>query len=123
MRPHAIILGLLLLGGAAPGRAQEPGRHPTLTDPHPPWAAAYHAGIYWHRPATVAESHARGIAAMTRARAQYNLLTAVARLQAAKAQRLEMENRLRAIRAYFEAQQINQQHRAARRQPRRPGKP
>jgi hypothetical protein len=68
----------------------------------------------------VAESHARGVAAVIQAQAQYNLLTAVARLHAAQARRLEVENRLREIQAYFAAQQINQQARAEKRRPQRP---
>jgi len=126
-----MVLGLLWLAGGttwAPagepafGRqrpTEEPSPYPV---PNPRWSAAYHAGFYWNRPATVAESHARGAAALMRARAQYNLLTAVARIHAAQAQRLETENRLRQIQAYFEAQQINQHARAAKRRPQRDNK-
>lgn len=131
MRCLPMVLGMLwFVGGATWARAGEPPRgrqratenaaaHPA---PHARWSATYHAGFSWDRPATVAESHARGVAALMRARAQVNLLSAVARIHAAQAHRLEMENRLRQIRTYFEAQQINQQARAAKRRTQRGNK-
>ena len=55
---------------------------------------------------------------MARARGQYNLLTARARVAAAEARRHELENRLRATELYFQIRELNRAYRAKLRGPR-----
>lgn len=83
----------------------------------------YYGGVYRHglihrHSSTAAEGFARGAAALIRARGEYLLLAAHARVTATEAQRREIENRRQGIESYFEMQQTNRQLRAAQRGPR-----
>jgi len=82
----------------------------------------YLAQFYWpgygYHSATPAESYAMGAAALGRARGEYNLLTARARVAATEARRHELENRLRATELYFQIRDLNRAYRARRRGPR-----
>ena len=81
----------------------------------------YHApnwNYYRYRSATVGESYARGFAAMTYARGQYNRLTAEARVLHADAYRSEIANHELAAGTYFAMRQANREARAAERRPR-----
>jgi hypothetical protein len=55
---------------------------------------------YIHHSSTACESAQRGMAARVQAQGQYNLLTSLAVLNAAQAERIEMENRQYRIDAY-----------------------
>lgn len=67
---------------------------------------------------TPAESEARGNAAMIRAAGEYNYLTGLGMVQHQEARRRNYENKLRATRAYFDAQLANREYRALLRGPR-----
>ena len=71
-----------------------------------------------HHAATAAESFARGQAELTRARGQYNRMTAEARVLVADAQQHEIENRQHRINGYYSMRERNRQEQAAKRGPR-----
>jgi len=73
---------------------------------------------YRYRAATAAESYARGLAAATYARGQYNLLSAQARLVHADAYGQEIANHELAAQTYFAMREANREARAAKRGPR-----
>jgi hypothetical protein len=72
----------------------------------------------WIGAATPASSYARGLAALMRARGDYNLLSAEARIAHAEARRREIENRVSYTEAYFTAKELNREYRARLRPPR-----
>jgi len=75
-------------------------------------------GLVHRHSSTAAEGFARGAAALMRARGEYLLLAAHARVTATEAHRREIENRRQWIESYFHTQETNRQLRAARRGPR-----
>lgn len=83
----------------------------------PHYVAPYPHG-YWRGAATVAGSYARGLAALTYAQGQYNVLTAEARAIHAEARAREIENHELATQTYFAMRQTNREARAAERGPR-----
>jgi hypothetical protein len=76
-----------------------------------------HLTIYRHA-SSPAESFARGIAAVLRARGDLDLNTARARAIAAEACRVETQNRLQRTEAAFQMRQANRRARTAERRPR-----
>ena len=70
-----------------------------------------------NRASTPAESYARGMADMTRAAGQRNLLDSMAAGNFEEARSLELDNRLKATETYFEMRRINSEARAAERRP------
>jgi hypothetical protein len=85
--------------------------------------AVYLAQIHWppygyYGAATPASAYARGLAAMTRAAGEYNLLSSRARVAHAEARRYELENKLRATEVYFKMRLMNREYRALLRGPR-----
>lgn len=70
-----------------------------------------------NRASTPAESYARGMADMTRAAGQRNLLDSMAAGNYEEARSLELDNRLKATDTYFEMRRINSEARAAERRP------
>ena len=125
----AVLLGCLV-GATGRSDAAEPfggnlQRQPSAAGGHVvvPVSAAYYGRPYhrasWYRHAsTPAESLARGAAALLRARAEFCLLTAQARITAAEAYRREIENRKLATAACFELRERNRSGRAAEHGPR-----
>jgi len=114
----AAVLAACAAMGGGPTQAVAPpeslGNRPETT---------YLAQFYWtpygyYGASTPAGSYALGAAAMARARGEYNLLTARARVAAAQARRYELENRLRATELYFQMRLMNREYRAKLRGPR-----
>ncbi len=85
----------------------------------PPWLPRGRAPVlgrvYFGHGTTPAESYARGAAAVMQAQGFRNLLTSQARIHAAEADRLDMENHRRWVQVYFEARKMNRQYRAEQR--------
>ena len=69
-------------------------------------------GAYQPRASTVGESHARGLADVTRAAAQSNLLNSKAAQEYEKARSLNLDNRLKGTNYYFEMRRVNKEARA-----------
>ena len=68
---------------------------------------------YWQpRASTVGESHARGLADVTRAAGQANLLNSKAAQEYEKARSLYLDNRLKGTNYFFEMRRVNKQARA-----------
>lgn len=70
-----------------------------------------------NRASTPAEGYARGMADMTRAAGQANLMNSAAAINAEEARSLELDNRLKATDTYFEMRRINREARDAERRP------
>jgi len=81
-------------------------------------AQIYPVPYGYHGPSTPASAYARGLAAMTRAAGQYNLLSSQARIARAEARRYELENQLQAMETYFKMRLRNREYRALLRGPR-----
>jgi len=81
-------------------------------------AQVYPVPYGFHGASTPASAYARGLAAMTRAAGQYNLLSSQARIARAEARRYELENKLQATDTYFKMRLMNRQYRALLRGPR-----
>ena len=119
-----LVVGFVAVLGAGfateEARAQAVGRPVSVaTYPRPPYLAQVYWAPYGYRGAsTAAGSYAWGVAAMTRAQGQYNLLSSQARIARAQARRYEMENRLRATEIYFQMRLVNKENRAKLRGPR-----
>jgi len=71
-----------------------------------------------NKASTVGESHARGIADVTRSQGMYNLMTSEAALNMSDVQRKQLENYRLGTETYFEVRQMNRQYREAERGPR-----
>jgi len=72
-----------------------------------------------HHASTVFESAYRGVASVIQARGQYNLLTSLAMMNAAQAERMELENRQRRAETYLAMRQSYQERKTAEYQARR----
>lgn len=72
-------------------------------------------GSYQPRASTVGESHARGLADVTRAASQANLVNAMAAGEVEKARSLHLDNRLKGTNYFFEMRRVNKQSRAEER--------
>jgi len=81
-------------------------------------AQVYPAPYGYHVASTPASAYARGVAAMTRAAGEYNLLSSQGRIARAQARRYELENQLQATETYFQMRLLNRQYRALLRGPR-----
>lgn len=79
-----------------------------------PWGYAYHR----HHASTAAEGYMRGVAAMTRAQGEYNLMTSQANVFNEQARSMSLDNHKKGVETYFTARKINQESRAAERGPR-----
>jgi hypothetical protein len=129
MKALATISGVLILVLAVQAEtlAQPPAR---VGHVRPLWSVQSLSGLqpvpyfipnpnyYHHHASTAAESYARGLAAVTYARGQYNLLNAQARLVHADAYGQEIANHELAAQTYFAMRQTNREARAAERGPR-----
>ena len=93
-----------------------------LTMPYSPeipnWGGGLAAG-HVHRSATAAESYGRGMAARVQAQGYYNLLTSQAMINAAEAQRLQMEDKQRRVETYFAMREAYKARQAAESEARR----
>lgn len=78
------------------------------------WPYPYHR----YHASTAAESYMRGVAAVTRARGEYNLLSSQAAINAEHARSLGLDNSKKTAETYFEMRKINKESRAAERGPR-----
>jgi len=77
------------------------------------------SGPNWHHHAgTAAEGYMRGVAAVTRARGEYNLLTSQAAINAEHARSLGLDNYKKNAETFFDVRKINNESRAAERGPR-----
>ena len=81
-------------------------------------AQIYPVPYGYYAASTPASAYARGVAAMTRAAGEYNLLSSQARIARAEARRYELENQLQATDTYFKMRLLNRQYRALLRGPR-----
>jgi len=79
-----------------------------------PWPYPY----YRYHASTAAEGYMRGVAAVTRARGEYNLLTSQAAINAEHARNLALDNSKKNAETFFAMRKINQESRAAERGPR-----
>jgi hypothetical protein len=73
---------------------------------------------WWYHGSTAAESYLRGVAAVTRARGEYNLMTSQASIYNEEARRLSLENHTRTVQTYYDGRKMNREARAAERGPR-----
>jgi hypothetical protein len=102
--------------GAAPAGTLNARSMSALRPYYPHYA--FNPDYYRFRAATAAESYARGLAAMTYARGQYNLLTAGARGLHAEAHSREIANHEQGVQAYYRLRQYNREAVALERGPR-----
>jgi len=79
-----------------------------------PWPGAY----YESRASTPAESAARGMADVTRAAGERNLMNSQAAINATEAQRNDIQNRQLWTNTYFQMRETNRAYREAERRPR-----
>ncbi len=101
------ILGVGVLFGTVSATFAQPNRIriPLYPDPY-------------YRPATVAESHARGLADVIRSAGAANLLNSEAAKNYEDARKKYIDNRLHGTEAYFQMRQMNRQYRYEERGPR-----
>ena len=97
MKTFATCLTVVLMTSAAVSRAQtslsqRPGPSAGYGVPTQEYGFGPPCAGLIHHSTTAAEGYNRGVAAMIQARAQYNLLTSLAKLNALEAQRMQIEN-------------------------------
>lgn len=73
---------------------------------------------YGYHASTAAEGYLRGVASVTRARGEYNLLTSQAAINAQQARSMGLDNFKKNAETYFDVRKINKESRAAERGPR-----
>lgn len=129
MKALSIQVAVVLLAFAAQAGAQAPrparvGEVPPLRNFQPASVVQPYTyylpspNYYRYRAATVGESYARGLAAVTYAQGQYNWLRAGARVFHANAYEHEVSNYDLTVRTYFATRQYNREAVAAERGPR-----
>src|SRR5437762_406960 len=85
-----------------------------------PYYNRYYGGGSIHAySSTAAEGAAYGMAEMTRAQGQYNMMTAQAAVTGQQAYSAALDNKLKATQTYFEMRRINQEATAAERNARK----
>ena len=67
------------------------------------------------RASTAAQAYAYGVSSIVRSQGQYNLMSAQAAIAAQQANRLAIQNRVDATKAYFEMRQINKDYQNSQR--------
>jgi len=119
MKSFAVALMVVLLGSASVAQAQGNGRGSQwrsgvtaygVPGHHYGFGHAVAGGV--HHASTAYESGCRGVAAMIQAQGQYNLLSSLAMMNVAQAQRMQMENYQQRLESQAAMRQAYQERRA-----------